>query len=840
MPAHVSIFASMQSASQLENAFLSSIVGDLSNNGCDYKILSEATAGSESLAGILRALDDRKRTLQQQLFQLVTNNLQDFVDAYTRGDVLCEQVDSLTSAYATTKEEILGSEYGTVVKLKETLNAYQAAANEAHKNRREMQALKKILGFLEQFDDAQRKLQSLDVSGATIALCGLEEELTKTTNEEAEDSDSKWSKVSAIRVLHDRVPRLKEELIATLQERMAELITYGNDETPYMQITHYLIVQNSHRLTIADVLSCFVRLNILAAQLASIKKSISRHLLKPFTEHHGQLALDVVVENNRSTLRLRKLDDSSDGSDANAVQESAQKRACAIIERIDDMLKFFSDYLFRSELEDRTTTALLFGNMILPDMFEWLINRVINPAVPTSTTEFPKFDLVSNAVRRLETHCLKDYLFSGTESDTREMLSTYVGKLDIHFATKKSEKIIIDGRSLMTRRLYDVEEVEEETYHGSRDGKPVKRRYQVTQTPKLIMLLIVDAVTEACALTETHPVSARKLVQVVFDLLDLYRAIMPSFHRSRYLSDPTSILVFRNDCYYLAKTLVRRLPENNKEIQRFEGFMDQLDDHSQKIAQLGEAAYQAALMQWMRSIQHVLKEKTHGFASIAENRQWQQDCDDAINYIVEKVLAISQAIRPVVTESVVLDLVGRIVDNTLTQIIQDIEDLGDIGADDSHVIARSLNSLVRVIDAFSLPEQEASEATVADLVPSWRKFWLLNGMLEMNLRDIMDSFRRGELQAFEKKELVNLIYALFADTELRSNSIHEIETTDPIPQADDRQFNEDIIPIPESKEDMPSRSSDILVPVDIGDASEDEWGWGDADEDVVGLGEHDS
>ncbi len=46
----------------------------------------------------------------------------------------------------------------------------------------------------------------------------------------------------------------------------------------------------------------------------------------------------------------------------------------------------------------------------------------------------------------------------------------------------------------------------------------------------------------------------------------------------------------------------------------------------------------------------------------------------------------------------------------------------------------------------------------------------------MNMRDIMESYRKGNLHMFEKSELEGLLCSLFADTELRSSNIQEIKT----------------------------------------------------------------
>ncbi|KAG2218176.1 hypothetical protein INT45_003602 [Circinella minor] len=78
----------------------------------------------------------------------------------------------------------------------------------------------------------------------------------------------------------------------------------------------------------------------------------------------------------------------------------------------------------------------------------------------------------------------------------------------------------------------------------------------------------------------------------------------------------------------------------------------------------------------------------------------QQDCDHAIAQVIDQIRSYVVALRPVISERIYFDLVRCVVDSGLTHLLGDVEDLQDIGAEDSHLIAQSLNSLFQLVDVF--------------------------------------------------------------------------------------------------------------------------------------------
>ncbi|KAI9247523.1 Centromere/kinetochore Zw10-domain-containing protein, partial [Phascolomyces articulosus] len=597
----------------------------------------------------------------------------------------------------------------------------------------------------------------------------------------------------------EKCVQLKNTLITTLQDKLTSAIVYnGNGDQGLTTIHVYSTTDAKNVSHLVNIFDCFDLLDMLSAELANVKRTLMKNIVAPLFDH-CRGAIVSVESNNTLCLRYQQQEHNGKDQGYNTDEKSYPDIAC----------QFISEQFFNGGREKNKTR--LFGNLILPEIFQQLIQQAISPAIPQSASQLASFDIVAQAVQTLEHNCIYNSVI------------LYVNNMDKHFAAKRRDKLLLDGRCVMLRRLYDVEDI--------MDMDPrthTLQQYQITQTPKLLSLLLIDTIKEANSLLQQlsspHAASGYKLFNVVHDLLDLFRAIMPQFHRAQFLSSPQSALVFRNDCYWLANTLSTELMPEVKKANKAE-LIDNLQGAVDNVRTLGESWFELAMAQWVRVLQNALNQ-TGKFVGIAENRQRQQD-------LIDQIRSYAVTLRPVVSECVYFDLVSRVVDS-------DIEDLQDIGADDSHLIAQSLNSLIQLVDVFDTKDQPATEPIVMHRVPSWRKFWFLKDMLDMNLRDIMDHYRRGELFMFEKKELISLICALFADTDLRASMVREIQSTDPPPPPVFSPTSSGLSPSIEQQHQQQQQPQERLITPKLntlamvqpeGDA-EDEvtgegWGWDD-------------
>jgi hypothetical protein len=789
---------------QLDEAFLTQLLGQ--DDSAHDSILNR-NIDSESLSLVLKKLSSTSNAYQQELFQVVHSNFDEFSAAYNTSQKLHADIFQLVKQ-ATDKEELVTNTQSTV---RSTIEAYQDALAASQKNETKMDTLEKLERMLHIIELINQELKA---SGYLKAVDHILE-LTRIFDS--------WTIGDArvMNMIKDRIGHLKQQLILSLQEDLQTAIQYNMGSMRILERFQPPNTTSTTKVHLKDVFQCLDQLGLLAEELMGVQRQIFKHILnRYFNNVQNHLQVDHVNVDHLGSGGVLQVIPSTVSNN----EEIQKVDPIQMLQHMDTILAFFFKYIFDNSEDSKMN--LLFGNLLLPDLMEKLILKGIAPAIPSSKCNLGDFNIVTQSVSKFE-HQIASYGFT-TESTTA--LGSYVENIDKHYAKKRREKILQEGRKVMIRKLYDSEmtQVVEDgyTYH-----------YQITQTPQILSVLITDTLTEAVDLLESHPISASTLVEGIQDLLDMYRAMMPSYHRPQYLSSPANSLVFRNDCLWLAHQIKFNIL-NKPETRHFNKLTATLKESSDRLTELGKAWHELTMMHRVQMIQNVL-DSLDGFTGMAENPRFQQDCDAAISQVIQLVSSFATETRPVVDETIFLDMLGRMVDRLLCRLISDIEELVDIGAEESHVIAVTLNSLAQLVGAFDSPTKDATESDVVELVPSWEKFWLVKDILEMNMKEIMESFRRGDLHMFEKSELIGLLCALFADTELRESNIQEIKTGISSSSAH-RQLDRSISVSPQSFNNQPPTHASIIVPTqnafeytpDDDMLEEGEAGWGDDDDDL--------
>lgn len=728
---------------QLDEAFLSQLINKDEN--IKDAILNNKI-DSESLSSVLSKLNSTFNAYEEELFQKVYSNFDEFCNTYNTSQQLHARVLDLVKQASSSEEKVSETKDTTT----RTIEEYQEAVSASQLNQYKIDTLEQLEHVLQVIEMIHSELKSSVYLKAADHIL----ELTRILKEWKVDK-------RVIDMVTVRVENLKQTLILRLQEDVRTSIQFNPASMRILE-TFKPDPTSSTTVKLGEVFQCLDKFGLLAEEMMGVQRSIFKNIFNPYFDNgmshlqvdHVQLdvgtggVLQVINSNNVETDRLDPIQ---------------------MLQQIDTMLAYFFKYMFNNNKD--TQMNHLFGNLLLPDLEDRMIQKGISPAIPSSKYNLSDFDAVAEAVISFEKKCVEMYGFQVDDDDSA--LGLYVKNIDKHYAKKRNEKVLQEGRKVMIRRLYDAEmtqlEHEGHTYH-----------FHITQTPQILSVLISDTLDEASELLKSHPISSSTLIEGIQDLLDMYRAVMPSYHRPYYLSGPANSLIFRNDCLWLSNHIKADIADKPV-AQNFDGLVKNLNIASEKLGELGKAWYELTMMHRVQMIQTSL-DKIDGFLGMADSSKFQHDCDHAISRVIELVGSFSSETRPVVDETLFLDMLGRIVDSVLVRLIHDIEELVDIGAEESHVIARTLNSLAQLVGAFDLPGRDATESFVSELVPSWEKFWLLKDILEMNMRDIMESFRKGNLHMFEKSELVGLLCSLFADTDLRSSNIQEIKTgiTSPI------------------------------------------------------------
>ncbi|KAI8647875.1 Centromere/kinetochore Zw10-domain-containing protein [Parasitella parasitica] len=793
---------------QLDDAFLSSLL--------EKQVYPELKSNidSESLVSILKKLNSASDALQQELFEQVHSNFDDFSAGYNSSQELHSRVLDLVRQTSHTQQQLTT----TQTHVEQTVERYQHVLEESHRNKSKIDVLEHIEQVLQIMESIDAELGQYNYVDAAQHVLQLAATLNEWRNADAR----------VIQMINERIQQLKQSLVLGLQDGIHTAIKYNPGSIRILE-TYQPSTASNKQVHTRDVLQSLYQLGLLPEELMAVQRSIFNNIFGFYFQRTScTLQIDSVQVENEGSGGVLQVIPAADSDNEGHVDP------VLMLQHMEAIFGFIYRYAFGSTdaAPNDREMKLLFGNLFLPDLSDLMIAQSIAPAVPSSKYNLAEFDRVAQAVNQFESHCRDIYGFQVQDA----ALGLYVKNIDLHYAKKRRNRILLEGRKVMMRRLYDtdmvsVKEDDGHTYH-----------YQITQTPQLLSVLVSDTLSEGSDMLKSHPISASTLTDGIQDLLDMYRSIMPSFHRSQYLASACNSLVFRNDCLWLANQLATTTALK-PEASLFPQLKAGLGETAKRLRQLGKTWHELTMMQRAQQIQSVL-DALDGFSGMAENLKFQQDCDRAIARVLELVGSFAAETRPVIDETLFLDMLGRIADSVLARLISDIEELVDIGAEESHIIARALNSLAQLVNAFDLPGRDATEGFVADLVPSWQKFWLVKDILEMNMREIMESFRCGDLHMFEKSELVGLLCSLFADTELRESNIQEIKTgispSQPYPNAGQRA-REAVAAAPVQPQHSPSptaarthatlstpHSTLEYTPGD--DETIEESGWGDDDD----------
>ena len=263
-------------------------------------------------------------------------------------------------------------------------------------------------------------------------------------------------------------------------------------------------------------------------------------------------------------------------------------------------------------------------------------------------------------------------------------------------------------------------------------------------------------------------------------LLTMYRAIAPNF----YSQDVSGSMYLYNDSLYMCEQ-IRKFSERHSKLA-VPAISNPLSVEIDVTAleMFGKRAY-GKEMESQRTILGDLLDGAQGFTNSTEHPM-AQECDIAISSTVDRLRGLYEQWKPILSHSALLQSIGSLLSTAVNKIILDIEDMSDISEPESQHLATFCNRIATLEDLF-LPQHAESqaagkEASAEAAMPltavhtrNWLKFQYLAQILESSLVDIKYLWTEGNLSMdFGAEEVVDLIEALFADSEHRRRAIGEI------------------------------------------------------------------
>ncbi|KAJ5614261.1 hypothetical protein N7528_007915 [Penicillium herquei] len=293
--------------------------------------------------------------------------------------------------------------------------------------------------------------------------------------------------------------------------------------------------------------------------------------------------------------------------------------------------------------------------------------------------------------------------------------------------------------------------------------------YTITDIPDSILDIMLQQIFDSKDITQPQHSKSRVassgagLLALPTLILAMFKATSSSFYSLKLISGQ---MYLYNDSLYLAGRVRELIDEHS---------LTRLSSDVEALEKFGKFAYSKE-MQTQTTIVTDLLDGAQAFGQCSEN-PYKMECENAVSATVDRIRDVYKEWQPILSHSALLQSIGSLLSTVISKIIMDVEDLGDISEDQSKQLVSFCNQVSKLEDLFmpeSTGESEAVPVT-AVYVPNWLRFQYLINILESSLADIKFLWIEGELGLeFSMDEVIDLIVALFAESDYRRRAIADI------------------------------------------------------------------
>lgn len=313
----------------------------------------------------------------------------------------------------------------------------------------------------------------------------------------------------------------------------------------------------------------------------------------------------------------------------------------------------------------------------------------------------------------------------------------------------------------------------------------LKEVYTVTAVPDELCTLIVQISRDAESLRspqfEDSAISpaAVALYTVPTLILAGFRALAPTFYvplvgGNMFLYNDSMRLASELQAFVASQAVTDEASGLSK--SAWPSTRMRLETDIAAIEGFGRRAY-GKEMESQRVILRDLLDGAQGFTNCSES-PFAAACEDAVKSAIDRIREVARQWESILSRSALLQSLGSLCTTVTSKMIVDIEDLSDISETESQRLRQFCNEVSTLSDLF-MQENPAVSGDKKDMtalyVPDWIKFQYLSEIMDSSLADIKYFWTETNLRLeFDANELVDLVEALFADTDLRRRAIADI------------------------------------------------------------------
>ena len=438
------------------------------------------------------------------------------------------------------------------------------------------------------------------------------------------------------------------------------------------------------------------------------------------------------------------------------------------------------------------------GQVVCREMVDSIIDHCLAPTVPKTTEELEQYEHVSALTSEFERKLIH---LGMVDTDFGE-LSNFTQNVSIHFVEEKRKDLLIKARSILKTTIHETLVVTPTGALLSLKSLPISPREPTSEEAAITALSLdgVDAELKdlsakfpACAVSKCvvefvelldqtlHECFTSKTVtdklelfRSARDMIDLYCAVIPIFHKLDITSIPRAAAVHYNNAMYVTHYLIVVGPQIQSQLQlelAYTTFLDQIPI----VRKMGEDAFQTELGKQRNSILSSLK--SFGVFRDVSSDTKRDDVYRGVRQGLFQLAQLSPVYKEALPSHVHWNAVGSLLDSLVSCVVKGIVALEDIVSADASELHEILAIVIEkgLSSVMLLDEQEAEN--LSGYCPSWPKLQELAVFLNARLQEIVDwwaSGKGGLAQHFKPSEVHGLIKALFKNTDHRAAALSKI------------------------------------------------------------------
>ncbi|KAK4873186.1 hypothetical protein RN001_015215 [Aquatica leii] len=400
----------------------------------------------------------------------------------------------------------------------------------------------------------------------------------------------------------------------------------------------------------------------------------------------------------------------------------------------------------------------IIGNNFKADFAQVLLKDCLGSTVPKTDSERAEYKQVIEDTKDFESKLVR----LGFLKD-KNPICEYVANMNNVPANMRCEKYAVEAISIMKKDLQNMVELGDSVNPTTEDQFP-----QCYVSISCMELLNLAHEMLQQALLESNS-SATCLIATMQSFFYQYGSIVYAHHEDFLQNIPQQVVLFYNNCTYLAHELTQLNKRYNEQFSEEVLPMPPIfKDQPHQLRTIGANTFLGYIKKHIESMERTLVE--YKFESERLSQVIGTDTVKSIKQRLHQYEILRTAWHKILPHSVYNKTLGRLLNCFCKRLIDTVVNASDILVTNTEVLIEMFRSVLsRGPKLFTNPEE------VNLYVESWQKLNKMVFILGANLAQITEEWERGSLRTqFTPDEVKRFIKAVFPNTDCRAQALNHI------------------------------------------------------------------